>query len=226
MADSASIQLATLTEEIKRLQKTQAELIDRLDHHNLADPINRRSTVTPTRQIGLGTDNESDTESPKFGSSPGNKRLSTSYTSKNTLPPHGSPTAPTLAPAALYNHRIILTTYPGQVGVNPTPMTWGSSDPAVRGPIIASRQPASIKLRNAVGAHGGKNYMNFNTKVRTRFIVLWRLLCDSLMLLTVPTYSTPSLFMLLVLILAGVIHTRLCPWIHLVRMSLGTIKRS
>jgi hypothetical protein len=51
--------------------------------------------------------------------------------------------------------RVILTTYPGQVGILPIPMNWGSSDPAVRGPIVASRHSSSIKKRNATGAHGG-----------------------------------------------------------------------
>ncbi len=32
---------------------------------------------------------------------------------------------------------------------------WGAGDPSVRGPIVASRHPNSIKLRNAIGAHGG-----------------------------------------------------------------------
>ena len=62
---------------------------------------------------------------------------------------------PTSPEKPLYNRRIILTTYPGLVGVNPIPMSWGSSDPTKRGPIIVSRHPKSIKLRNAVGAHGG-----------------------------------------------------------------------
>jgi hypothetical protein len=34
-------------------------------------------------------------------------------------------------------------------------MSWGASDPSVRGPIICSRLPSSIKLRNALGAHSG-----------------------------------------------------------------------
>eukprot|EP00842_Homolaphlyctis_polyrhiza_P006468 jgi/Hompol1/6822/HPOL_001137-RA len=55
----------------------------------------------------------------------------------------------------LYNHRIVLTTYPGQVGINPIPMVWGHSDPQRRGPIVASRHHGSLKLRNAIGAHGG-----------------------------------------------------------------------
>jgi len=57
--------------------------------------------------------------------------------------------------SALYNHRIILTTYPGQVGISPIPLLWGHGDPNIRGPIVASRNPGSLKLRNAIGAHGG-----------------------------------------------------------------------
>ncbi|KAI9346232.1 GTP cyclohydrolase N terminal-domain-containing protein [Obelidium mucronatum] len=55
----------------------------------------------------------------------------------------------------IYTSRIVLTTYPGQAGVNPIPVEWGNPNPRIRGPIIASRIPSSMKLRNAVGAHGG-----------------------------------------------------------------------
>lgn len=55
----------------------------------------------------------------------------------------------------IYNHRIVLTTYPGQVGVNPIPLNWGHKDPKVRGPILASRNPQSLVMRNTIGAHGG-----------------------------------------------------------------------
>lgn len=34
-------------------------------------------------------------------------------------------------------------------------MNWGASDPQARGPIVASRQPKSLPLRNAIGAFGG-----------------------------------------------------------------------
>ncbi|KAI9353021.1 GTP cyclohydrolase N terminal-domain-containing protein [Zopfochytrium polystomum] len=57
--------------------------------------------------------------------------------------------------SSLYNHRIILTTYPGQVGIHPIPLTWGHPNAQVRGPIVASRHPQSLKVRNAIGAHGG-----------------------------------------------------------------------
>ncbi|KAG8803846.1 hypothetical protein FRC16_002703 [Serendipita sp. 398] len=55
----------------------------------------------------------------------------------------------------LYPQRVILTTYPDQTGIRPVPLQWGAQDPKVRGPVVPSRLPASIKLRNAIGAHSG-----------------------------------------------------------------------
>ena len=60
---------------------------------------------------------------------------------------------PTGKPA--YETRIILTTYPGGSGVHPIPLNWGGKDSATRGPVCASRNPKSMSLRNAIGAHGG-----------------------------------------------------------------------
>lgn len=51
--------------------------------------------------------------------------------------------------------KIILTSYPGQAGVDPLPMEWGAKDPDKRGPVVVSRAPATIRRRNAIGAHGG-----------------------------------------------------------------------
>ncbi|ORX48211.1 hypothetical protein DM01DRAFT_1338680 [Hesseltinella vesiculosa] len=51
--------------------------------------------------------------------------------------------------------RIILTTYPNQLGVRPVPLTWGAPGHKERGPVIASRHSQSIKKRNAIGAYGG-----------------------------------------------------------------------
>ncbi|GME46173.1 gtp cyclohydrolase ii [Neofusicoccum parvum] len=52
-------------------------------------------------------------------------------------------------------NKIILTSYPGQAGVDPLPMQWGHVDPAVRGPVVVSRHANTIRRRNAIGAHGG-----------------------------------------------------------------------
>ena len=45
--------------------------------------------------------------------------------------------------------------YPDQHGIKPYPLQWGAPDPAVRGPVICSRLPSTIKQRNAIGAHSG-----------------------------------------------------------------------
>ncbi|TCD70874.1 Uracil-regulated protein 1 [Steccherinum ochraceum] len=55
----------------------------------------------------------------------------------------------------LYPGRVLLTTYPDQHGIKPCPLTWGAADPSVRGPVIPSRLPSSLKQRNAIGAHSG-----------------------------------------------------------------------
>jgi len=57
--------------------------------------------------------------------------------------------------ASVGTSRIILTTYPGQSGINPLPMDWGNKDPQQRGPVVVSRTQTTIRRRNAIGAHGG-----------------------------------------------------------------------
>ena len=46
--------------------------------------------------------------------------------------------------------RIILTTYPGQSGIDPLPMRWGHKDPKLRGPVIVSRSQSTIRRRNGM----------------------------------------------------------------------------
>ena len=44
--------------------------------------------------------------------------------------------------------RIILTTYPGQSGIDPLQMCWGHKDPISRGPVVVSRSHSTIRRRN------------------------------------------------------------------------------
>jgi len=46
--------------------------------------------------------------------------------------------------------KIILTSYPGQAGVDPLPLDWGNRDYAVRGPVVVSRHPSTIRRRNGM----------------------------------------------------------------------------
>ena len=44
--------------------------------------------------------------------------------------------------------RIILTTYPGQSGIDPFNMDWGNADPKLRGPVVVSRNSRTVRRRN------------------------------------------------------------------------------
>ncbi|KAL9578584.1 MAG: hypothetical protein Q9212_005624 [Teloschistes hypoglaucus] len=44
--------------------------------------------------------------------------------------------------------RIVLTTYPGQSGIDPISMNWGHADPIKRGPVVVSRSQTTIRRRN------------------------------------------------------------------------------
>lgn len=60
------------------------------------------------------------------------------------------PSAPNSSTArrSISTSRIILTTYPGQSGIDPLPMSWGHHDPAQRGPVVVSRSQSTIRRRN------------------------------------------------------------------------------
>ncbi|KAL4800260.1 GTP cyclohydrolase N terminal-domain-containing protein [Aspergillus venezuelensis] len=60
-----------------------------------------------------------------------------------------------------YSKHIILTTYPGQSGIDPVPLEWGAKDAKSRGPVVVSRSGNFLKRRNALGAHGG-SYSIYN----------------------------------------------------------------
>ncbi|KAK4143767.1 GTP cyclohydrolase N terminal-domain-containing protein [Dichotomopilus funicola] len=69
-----------------------------------------------------------------------------------------SPPVPSMASPELkssFSSRVVLTTYPKQIGINPLPLEWGAADPLQRGPVAVSRAPSTIGKRNAIGAHGG-----------------------------------------------------------------------
>ncbi|RDL35096.1 RibA-like protein [Venustampulla echinocandica] len=68
--------------------------------------------------------------------------------------------------------RIILTTYPGQSGINPLPMDWGHIDPQQRGPVVVSRNQTTIRRRNAIGAHGGSYSIYYALAVASKEITL------------------------------------------------------
>ena len=61
-----------------------------------------------------------------------------------------TPSTPRISTArsSVSTSRIILTTYPGQSGIDPVTMSWGHQDPARRGPVVVSRTQSTIRRRN------------------------------------------------------------------------------
>ena len=53
--------------------------------------------------------------------------------------------------SAAATSRIILTTYPGQSGIDPLTMNWGHLDALERGPVVVSRSQSTIRRRNGKG---------------------------------------------------------------------------
>lgn len=60
------------------------------------------------------------------------------------------PASPQRNAASGVSSRIILTTYPGQSGIDPLIMNWGHPDPAQRGPVVVSRSQSTIRRRNGM----------------------------------------------------------------------------
>lgn len=52
------------------------------------------------------------------------------------------------SPTSTVSSRIILTTYPGQSGIDPLVLNWGHRDPLQRGPVVVSRSQSTIRRRN------------------------------------------------------------------------------
>lgn len=73
-----------------------------------------------------------------------------------SAPPIDTPPTPELPASSIVDttrrssttSKIILTSYPGQAGVDPLPMSWGHKDPNARGPVVVSRNPSTIRRRN------------------------------------------------------------------------------
>ncbi|KAI0434641.1 GTP cyclohydrolase N terminal-domain-containing protein [Xylaria sp. FL1042] len=68
------------------------------------------------------------------------------------------------AEKAGFTSRIILTTYPKQIGINPIPLNWGAPGPQ-RGPVVVSRSSSTIRKRNA---HGGSYSIYFALAVASK----------------------------------------------------------
>ncbi|KAM0504840.1 hypothetical protein ACHAP8_002229 [Fusarium lateritium] len=138
---AANDQQSDMLEALQEIQRTQALLV------NAVESLSGRSIDEATGDhaknnvldIGSSEDaNEGETPSVELPIASGDKLK--------------APEAPTAVQRQQgFTSRIILTTYPKQIGINPLPMDWGNSDPVKRGPIVVSRAATTIRRRNGSG---------------------------------------------------------------------------
>lgn len=75
--------------------------------------------------------------------------------------------------------RIILTTYPGQSGIDPLPMSWGHPDPLKRGPVVVSRNHSTFRRRNGELLYAAIDFIAraHLTALLRSYWCTWRLIC-------------------------------------------------
>ena len=154
MATNGSGNEAVLSEILLTLKRMQ------LDHAALSANVESLSSRVETQSalssLRGGNHRSSIRDSPSLDP----MELGKSSSSPPSDSPLKAPSSPTVRRQSTTS-RIILTTYPGQSGIDPIPLSWGEADPAKRGPVIVSRQQGNIRRRNAIGAHGG-SYSIYN----------------------------------------------------------------
>jgi len=154
-ATMTSAQMSEVLDAVKVIAESQKQLLEAFGSVSL-----RVSELEKTR--GGSEKNASVTESGALGRSATPLVAGFSKTppllpadaGSQSPPQSSSPLASSDAQSA-FTSRIVLTTYPKQIGIKPLPMEWGNADPLKRGPVTVSRAPSTIRRRNAIGAHGG-----------------------------------------------------------------------
>ncbi|KAH0426382.1 GTP cyclohydrolase ii [Colletotrichum camelliae] len=148
--------LAQVLGSLRSIQQTQSELVAAVNsltqrYHQLSGDANVAAALAPSPAIGVAP------EAPRITDAAGG---SDQQSSDLTLQAPAVPSSPSQRSGL--TSRIILTTYPKQIGIKPLPLTWGEGEPHRRGPVVVSRSSSTIGRRNAIGVAG-----------HIRFITLW-----------------------------------------------------
>ncbi|KAH7228651.1 GTP cyclohydrolase N terminal-domain-containing protein [Fusarium oxysporum] len=142
-------QQSSMLEALQEIQRTQALLV------NAVESLSGRSIEESGGDVGKNTilepgsredDNEGGTPSVEVPAASGDKLKAPALPSSEQRQQQG------------FTSRIILTTYPKQIGINPLPMDWGNQDPVKRGPIVVSRAASTIRRRNGSSVRLGGSY--------------------------------------------------------------------
>ncbi|KAI1468497.1 GTP cyclohydrolase N terminal-domain-containing protein [Daldinia caldariorum] len=157
MADSgtnSSVSMTDVLEALKGIQENQAKLASEVESVSL-----RLDTLAPPIQVPSLDNGKLSALSAGASASPIRTTLAADE-------PDSGDTSPTTKKDAAqaqrsgFTSRIILTTYPKQIGINPLPLQWGAPDALTRGPVVVSRSSSTIRRRN--GKYGYAKYCSRN----------------------------------------------------------------
>lgn len=146
--------LEDVMSQLQAIQHKQDELlavVDSISHAGTHPPAvaGLRSSPLGPSSLHNEPDNTDDTAASSAAALASKSTATPPMRPADSSPGTSSPTQ------SGFTSRIILTTYPKQIGIKPFPMKWGASEPKERGPIVVSRYASTIRRRNALGAHGG-----------------------------------------------------------------------
>lgn len=138
--------LAQVLAAVKRLELDQGRLSLLLDAMNgRIENISFNKDIVKMMTEDQALDREFPPESMPAPSAEVDERLRSSR-EEATIAPISPSTLK--APKRGGTSRIILTTYPGQSGIDPIKMDWGNMDAKARGPVVVSRQYDTVRRRN------------------------------------------------------------------------------
>ncbi|KAL8772564.1 MAG: hypothetical protein Q9209_002225 [Squamulea sp. 1 TL-2023] len=140
-----------LTEDVVDIKERLEVLARQPSHHQ---DIKERDEAVSKAQNATDTHQQEPMKAISAATPPFSPPLP-SQDSVPKVPPIERVASPQRSATASMSSRIILTTYPGQSGIDPIAMNWGHHDQLQRGPVVVSRSQSTIKRRNAIGAHGG-----------------------------------------------------------------------
>jgi hypothetical protein len=158
--------LSEILESLKSLQKDNAHLASSIDTIN-----GRVNALAGVKQLhehaakdsaSINAVESKQEDRPKSG---GMTQVSEQY---EKISSSGEPASPPRRSST--TSKIILTSYPGQSGVDPIVMNWGHKDPNQRGPVVVSRHWNTIRRRNGTS----EAFQLFGKSVLTYLRSHWR----------------------------------------------------
>ncbi|ROT40899.1 putative GTP cyclohydrolase II [Sodiomyces alkalinus F11] len=161
--------MSEVLEALKSIQQTQttmAAAIESLSHQRQGSLSGSAEASTPSILEPSLADKDNGGQS----SVPTGLSEQQSSSEELSLQAPATPSSPSQKSA--FTSRIILTTYPKQLGINPLPMNWGHPDAQTRGPVVVSRSSSTVRRRNAVGAHGGSYSIYYALAVASKQLSL------------------------------------------------------